>query len=124
MNVCLILSAFLLILGIKLLGRASTARCGNFVSAAGMLLAVVITVIDCPPTQMLMTFVVALLGSYVGLWVAHKAPMTAMPEMVALLNGLGGLASVLVGIVEGYKLSQWPVEYFDFALRFSQISIC
>ena len=124
MNVCLILSAFLLILGIKLLGRASTARCGNFVSAAGMLLAVGITVIDCPPTQMLMTFVVALLGSYVGLWVAHKAPMTAMPEMVALLNGLGGLASVLVGIVEGYKLSQWPVEYFDFALRFSQISIC
>jgi len=119
-----IISAVLLIYGIKLLGKTPTARRGNCISACGMVLAVLVTLIKYPPQNWVLTFVVALAGAYVGLLMAIKVQMTAMPEMVALFNGFGGFASVAVGAVEGIKLNCIPAIYYDNAVCFAQLAIC
>ena len=119
-----IISAVLLIYGIKLLGRTGTARTGNVISAVGMLLAVLVTLIQFQPQNLTLTFIVALVGAYVGILMAMKVQMTAMPEMVALFNGFGGLASVAVGVVEGLKLNTIPFIYYNFEIYFSQLAIC
>ncbi|MEZ5406144.1 MAG: NAD(P)(+) transhydrogenase (Re/Si-specific) subunit beta, partial [Verrucomicrobiia bacterium] len=96
---CYIVSAVLFILGLKMLSSATTARKGNFVSAIGMLLAVVATLV-----QQGMSYHWIIVGSLVGAAIggvaARTVKMTAMPEMVALFNGFGGLASLLVGWAE------------------------
>jgi H+-translocating NAD(P) transhydrogenase subunit beta len=94
-----IAASVLFILGLKMLGRADTARRGNQVSAAGMLVAVVATLVagGLDYTWILVGMVV---GTAVGLIAARRVKMTEMPEMVALLNGSGGLASLLVGWAE------------------------
>ncbi len=94
-----IASAVLFIFGIKMLGRAETARRGNIVSAVGMLIAVVATLLY---AKLDYTWIVAgiIVGSLIGLFAARLVKMTAMPEMVALFNGFGGLASLLVGWAE------------------------
>lgn len=119
-----IISAILLIWGIKLLGKTASARKGNFISAAGMFLAILVTLLRFPPQNLTVTFAVAFAGAYVGLLMAIRVQMTAMPEMVALFNGFGGLASVAVGIVEGIKLNYIPQFYYDFHLYFAQIATC
>ncbi len=92
-----IVSAVLFILGLKMLGNAKTAVRGNTLSAAGMLVAIVVTLLD----QQIVSFpwIIAgvLLGSVIGLAAAVRVSMTSMPEFVALFNGTGGLASLLVG---------------------------
>ena len=119
-----IVSAILLIWGIKLLGKTASARKGNFISAAGMFLAILVTLLRFPPQNLTVTFAVAFAGAYVGLLMAIRVQMTAMPEMVALFNGFGGLASVAVGIVEGIKLNYIPQFYYDFQLYFAQVATC
>ncbi len=119
-----IVSAILLIWGIKLLGKTASARKGNLISAVGMFLAILVTLLRFPPQNLTFTFVVAFAGAYVGLLMAIRVQMTAMPEMVALFNGFGGLASVAVGIVEGIKLNYIPQFYYDFQLYFSQVATC
>jgi NAD(P) transhydrogenase subunit beta len=91
-----ILASILFILGIKMLSKPHLARRGNLVSALGMLIAVVASLFECCLTY---EWVIAglLIGSAIGLIAARTVQMTAMPQMVALLNGFGGLASLLVG---------------------------
>ncbi|NQY73433.1 MAG: NAD(P)(+) transhydrogenase (Re/Si-specific) subunit beta [Candidatus Margulisbacteria bacterium] len=92
-----IISALFFTFGLKLLGSPETARKGNILSAFGMLLAIIVTLWD----QQIITYtwIVAgmLIGIVVGVLAARLISMTAMPEMVALLNGFGGIASLLVG---------------------------
>jgi len=92
-----IVSAALFILGLKMLGDARTAVRGNTISAAGMLLAIIVTLLDQQIVSY--TWIVAgvLLGGAIGAAAAVRVPMTSMPEFVALFNGTGGLASLLVG---------------------------
>src|SRR5690554_726278 len=89
----------LFVIGIKLLGRASTARRGNLISALAMLIAVVVTLLM---SGLDYTWIVVGLavGSVVGVWAVRRVQMTEVPELVALLNGTGGAASMLVGWVE------------------------
>ena len=91
-----IIAASLFVIGLKMLGSAATARRGNVVSAVGMLLAVIATVLQ---GGLHFTWIIAgvLVGSAVGAVAAYRVKMTAIPEMVALFNGFGGLASLLVG---------------------------
>ncbi len=102
-NFSYIVASVMFILGIKMLGKADTARKGNFISALGMLLAVVVTLFDrkilnsADPMSWGLLFGGLAVGGLIGLVVAKKVKMTSMPEMVALLNGFGGLASLLVG---------------------------
>ncbi|MFK7829661.1 MAG: NAD(P)(+) transhydrogenase (Re/Si-specific) subunit beta [Congregibacter sp.] len=92
-----VVSAALFIYGLKQLGSASTARRGNSISAAGMLVAVVAALLDQGIVDY--RFIVGgfLVGGVIGAGVARLVQMTSMPEMVALFNGFGGLASLLVG---------------------------
>ena len=103
-NVVYILASVLFIFGLKMLGSPETARKGNLVSAMGMLIAVVVTLLDQSIIDYKWIFVGLVLGSLVGVIAATKVKMTAMPEMVAIFNGFGGIASLLVGSSE-YLLS-------------------
>ncbi|MEE4662170.1 MAG: NAD(P)(+) transhydrogenase (Re/Si-specific) subunit beta [Halieaceae bacterium] len=90
-------SAALFIFGLKMLGSPATARRGNFVSAVGMLIAVVVALMDQGIVEYQWIGIGILAGSVVGAGAARLVKMTSMPEMVALFNGFGGMASLLVG---------------------------
>ena len=91
-----IAASIFFILGIKMLGRPETARRGNLVSALGMLIAVIAVMFEC---CLSFTWVISglVIGSAIGVIAARIVQMTSMPQMVALLNGFGGIASFLVG---------------------------
>ena len=99
-KVVYILAAVLFIFGLKMLGSPETAKKGNLTSALGMLIAVVVTLLDQSIVDYKWIFVGLVLGSLVGAVAAMKVKMTAMPEMVAIFNGFGGIASLLVGSSE------------------------
>ena len=94
-----ILSAVLFIYGIKMLSSADTARRGNRISALGMFIAVVATLLL---QGMQFQYIIAgvIIGGTIGTVAAVRIQMTSMPEFVALFNGTGGLASLLVGWAE------------------------
>ncbi|MCB1099572.1 MAG: NAD(P)(+) transhydrogenase (Re/Si-specific) subunit beta [Verrucomicrobiae bacterium] len=102
-NICYIVASILFILGIKMLGSADTARRGNRLSSLGMLIAVVATLLA---KGMDYTWIVAgiVVGTAIGAIWAKRVQMTGMPELVALFNGFGGLASLLVGWAEFSRL--------------------
>jgi len=94
-----IASAVLFIYGLKMLSRADTAVRGNMVSALGMLVAVVATL--CLQGMHYHWIILGVvIGSAIGAIAAVRVPMTSMPEFVALFNGTGGAASLLVGWAE------------------------
>ncbi len=109
-----IAASILFITGLKMLGRAETAKRGNRISAVGMLIAVVATLLagGLDYTWIVLGLV---LGGAVGAVAARRVQMTGMPEMVALLNGSGGLASMLVGWAEYVRT--------DDLLAFSAVAI-
>ncbi|MEZ6192274.1 MAG: NAD(P)(+) transhydrogenase (Re/Si-specific) subunit beta [Phycisphaerales bacterium] len=99
LNLVYLLAAVLFYLGLKMLSSVKTARKGNMVSALGMLIAAGATFFYLSGGQAisLVWIAVALaIGTAIGLVLALRVPMTGMPEMVALLNGFGGIASLLV----------------------------
>ena len=96
-NLAYIAASILFIYGLKMLGRADTARRGNQVSALGMFLAVVTVLISTGSLSWVWVLVGLLVGGIIGVFAARTVQMTQMPEMVALFNGSGGLASLLVG---------------------------
>ncbi len=92
-----VIASGLFIFGLKMLGSPATARRGNMVSAVGMLLAVISALLDQGIVDF--TYIAAgmVVGGAIGAIAARAVAMTSMPEMVALFNGLGGAASLLVG---------------------------
>lgn len=102
-NFTYVLAAALFILGLKLLGHPSSARKGNGLSAIAMLLAIVVTLFDQQIVNFELIAIAMIAGSIVGIFAARLIAMTAMPELVSLLNGIGGLASLFVAwsTVEG-----------------------
>jgi NAD(P) transhydrogenase subunit beta len=95
-NFSYILAAALFIFGLKLLGHPSSARKGNLLSSIAMLIAIVVTMFDNNIVSFQMIAIAMLAGSILGVLAARMIAMTAMPEMVSLLNGIGGLASLFV----------------------------
>lgn len=98
-NLCYITAAILFVFGIKMLGKADTARRGNRISAIGMALAVIVTLLNQGLDYKLVLGGIAI-GSIIGFVAAKRVQMTGMPELVALFNGFGGLASLLVAWAE------------------------
>jgi NAD(P) transhydrogenase subunit beta len=90
----------LFVLGLKGLSSARTARRGNRLAAAGMLLAVCVTLFDSQILDYTYILVGLALGSALGTGLAVRIRMTAMPQVVAAFNGLGGAASALVAFSE------------------------
>ncbi|MCQ3815120.1 MAG: NAD(P)(+) transhydrogenase (Re/Si-specific) subunit beta, partial [Acidimicrobiia bacterium] len=91
-----LVAAVLFILGLKGLSRPRTAVRGNQLGAAGMLVAVVVTLANSEIISFGWIVAGIVLGTVVGALLAVRVQMTAMPELVALFNGFGGGASVLV----------------------------
>ncbi|MBD2664214.1 NAD(P) transhydrogenase subunit beta [Richelia sinica FACHB-800] len=99
-----LLAASLFIFGLKKLGSPATARNGNVIAAVGMLLAIVATLLDQHVLNYEMILLGLAIGSVIGAVVAYKVQMTEMPQMVGLLNGLGGASSALVAVAEFWRL--------------------
>jgi len=92
---------------LKLLSSPKTAKLGNLIGSGAMLLAIVVTLIMERPSVIMPMSVAMALGSIAGVISAKRVQMTAMPQMIAIFNGFGGLASVLVAIAEILRI------YFD-----------
>ena len=99
-----LVAASLFIIGLKQLGSPATARGGNTLAAVGMLLAIVATMLDQQVLNYEMILIGLAIGSVIGAIAAYKVQMTEMPQMVGLLNGLGGAASALVAVAEFWRL--------------------
>lgn len=95
-----LIGAVFFILGLKMLSSPATARKGNFISAVGMLIAIVATLVDRQIIEFQYIIIGLILGGGIGIWLAFAVKMTQMPQMVGLLNGFGGGASVLVAYSE------------------------
>ena len=95
-----LLAAVLFILGLRQLGSPKTASRGNATAAVGMLIAIVATLVHRDVVSY--EFIVGgmVVGAAIGAVLATRIRMTAMPQMVALLNGFGGGASALVASAE------------------------
>ena len=96
-NLVYVISTFLFILGLKKLGSPATARNGNLLSSLGMLFAILATLISKDIISYQWIIIGLLVGTVIGIMMAKMVEMTAMPEMVAILNGFGGISSLLVG---------------------------
>lgn len=101
-DVSYIVAAIFFILGLKMLSSQKTARRGNLISALGMLIAVVATLVR---QDMGFGYIIAgaAVGGLIGGIAAIRVSMTSMPEFVALFNGFGGIASLCVGWAEYHR---------------------
>jgi len=100
-NIAYLTASVLFILGLIDLGHPRRAVRGNLLGAIGMLIAIIATLLDhhliaAGTNGYLIIFAGIIVGSFIGSLLALKIQMTAMPQMVALLNGFGGGASILV----------------------------
>jgi H+-translocating NAD(P) transhydrogenase subunit beta len=95
-----LVAAVLFILGIKGMTHPRTAVRGNLLGAVGMLVAVLVTVIELRIVPLGVASVAMALGAAIGYVLAAQVQMTQMPQLVALFNGFGGAASVLVAGAE------------------------
>jgi len=114
-NLAYMLACVCTIIGIKMLGKPGTARRGMLISAAGTIVAVAAVFFDGQVTDSwnidnvlqngyFWCFIAIFIGSIIGIIWAKKVQMTGMPELVALFNGFGGLASALVAFSSFYAL--------------------
>ncbi len=92
-----VVAAALFIFGLKLLGSPDSARRGNMLSSIGMLIAIVAALLDQGIVEYQWIVAGVIVGGAIGVLAARMVQMTSMPELVALFNGFGGLASLLVG---------------------------
>ena len=98
-TVAYIAAAILFVLSLGGLSNPETSRRGNWYGILGMTIAVLVTVFGPSVTAAGMPWIVAAMGAggCIGLYAARKVKMTQMPELVALMHSLVGLAAVLVG---------------------------
>src|SRR5215471_19311579 len=110
-----LLAAVMFILGLQFLSSLRSARRGNWIAAAGMVLAVAWTVVllrgSFTTAGIVICVVGFIIGSIVGVVSARRVKMTAMPQMVAIFNGAGGGAAALVGVGALLKLAGQPIEF-------------
>lgn len=95
-----LLAAVLFILSIRGLSAPRSARLGNFLGIAGMTLAIVAALALIPPERLLPVVLALAAGGVIGVVSGQKVRMTALPQMIAAFNGLGGLAAVFLAAGE------------------------
>lgn len=105
-NLFYLIAAVLFIIGLKMLGSATTARRGNLFSSIGMLIAIVVTLLDKKIVDYTLIMGGLAIGAALGLWLARAVQMTQMPQMVGVLNGFGGGASALVAYAEYLRMGE------------------
>ena len=99
-NLVYLVAAVLFIAGLKGLTSPRTARSGNAIAAAGMLTAIVVTLVDTDVVSWGTVVAGLVVGAVIGALLALRVQMTDMPQLVAVFNGFGGLASALVATSE------------------------
>ena len=105
-----LLSAVLFILSIRSLAAPDTARKGNLLGIFGMLLAIGATLSSSLVSDTLWVGLALIVGALIGSYFALKVKMTALPQMIAAFNGLGGLSAVLISLAEILSGSALYVE--------------
>lgn len=96
--ICIILSITVL-MGISLMSKVKTAIAGNLISALSVLSGVVVTLFQYNIISVWNIYLYILIGILIGSVLAVRVKMIQMPQLVALLNGIGGIAAALVGIL-------------------------
>lgn len=119
---CAILSVAVLV-GISFMSKVKTAVAGNLISAVSLFLGVVITLLYNNILSAWSIFPFMLIGILVGGVLAARVKMIQMPQLVALLNGLGGLASALIGILSFLGIGILPSSYPQFVNVTSVLAI-
>src|SRR5215467_15222856 len=110
LTISYLIGAVTFILGLKMLSNPATARRGNQIAAAGMIIAILATIFlyrDDAGHRLHnygWIFGGILIGGTIGTLAAKKVKMTAMPEMVSMFNGMGGACAALISIVEFNRL--------------------
>ncbi len=95
-----LLASILFILSIRGLASPKTAREGNLLGMAGMLIAIVTTLYSPLVSDIALTIGVIIVGGMIGTYSALHVKMTSLPQMIAAFNGLGGLSAVLISLAE------------------------
>jgi proton-translocating NAD(P)+ transhydrogenase subunit beta len=96
------------ILALRFLSNPAHARRGNQIGAAGMIVAIVVTWIKAGSTSWWAIVIAMAIGGGFGAVAARRVKMTAMPQMVALFNGVGGGAAALVALAELHRILPDP----------------
>jgi len=105
-RVAYLIASVLFILGIKMLSSPRSARRGNTLAAAGMLLALIATLLDREIVSYGTILAGVVVGGVIGTIAARRVAMTAMPQMVALFNGSGGGAAAIVSSLEYLRFAR------------------
>jgi len=105
-NIFYLLSSVLFIFGIKRLSHPRTARSGNLIASMGMLIAIVTTLVVSDSLSYERIGIGIIIGTIIGAFFAVRVEMTQMPQMVAIFNGFGGIASALVAAAEFVNASK------------------
>ena len=105
LSVCYLVASITFIIGLKMLSNPSTARKGNLIAAAGMIIAIAGTIFLYKNDGKRLgnyewIFSAIIIGSIIGVLIARKVKMTSMPELVSFFNGMGGACAALISIVE------------------------
>ncbi|HEX6074301.1 MAG TPA: NAD(P)(+) transhydrogenase (Re/Si-specific) subunit beta [Micromonosporaceae bacterium] len=95
-----LLAAICFIIALKALSSPSTARLGNAIGAVGAVIAVAVVFAVERPDNLGYVLAAIVVGGTVGVLAARRVAMTAMPQMVALFNGVGGAAGAVVALLE------------------------
>ncbi len=105
-NFSYLIAAILFIIGLKNLSSPKTAPRGNMLGGIGMLIALIVTLLDRGVISYGWIFIALIIGSGIGAYLAKTVKMTNMPQMVAIFNGFGGGASLLVAGSAYLEMSQ------------------
>jgi NAD(P) transhydrogenase subunit beta len=107
-NLLYLVTIVCFILALRFLSSPATARRGNQIGAVGMVVAIVATLLKASVHLTWLMVIGALIGGSFGAVAARRVKMTAMPQMVALFNGVGGGAAALVALAEFHELTPLP----------------
>jgi len=106
LEICYLIASLTFVIGLKMLSHPDTARRGNLIAAAGMLIAILATIFlfqGYDPNKIFnygLIFFGLVVGSIIGTVMAKRVQMTAMPQMVSFFNGMGGACAALIAIIE------------------------
>ena len=117
------------LVGIYLMSKVKTSVIGNGFSALCMLLAIILTLVQYDIFDKWVLYPCMIIGAVIGIVWAYKVKMIQMPQLVALFNGVGGLASALVAMItmlgitaEGYVINEFVMVTAALALAVGSVT--
>src|SRR5665213_3561873 len=113
-----LVASLLFIIGLKRLSHPRTARSGNLIAGAGMLLALIGTFLQPNMAHFGAIAAAIVAGAIPGWLLARRVKMTAMPQMVSLFNGMGGACALFISLGEEIKWrNRVAMSSHDYAFR-------